>query len=328
MAAGKNAVINGGMDIWQRGTSMAGNATAFCADRWQGYRGVAGSTFSRQATSDTTNLPFIQYCTRMSRDSGNTATNNLALITNFETVNSIPYAGKTITFSFYARSGANFSATSSLLNVEFLRGTGTDQNLITGFTGQTNMTPTPATLTTTWQRFSYTVTPTATTTQLGISLYWTPVGTAGAADYCEVTGLQVEVGSVATQFSRAGGTIQGELAACQRYYWRNTPTSNYGQYGVGVIGDANNAVVNVALPVTMRSGGPTSIDIPSTVSLLQLTNFYTASYTPTGISILDSSPNVLTLRIQSSGMTVGQAILLRNNNGATSSYFLGAGNEL
>jgi hypothetical protein len=40
-------------------------------------------------------------------------------------------------------------------------------------------------------------------------------------DYILWSGAQLEIGSVPTTFSRAGGTIQGELAACQRYYQKS-----------------------------------------------------------------------------------------------------------
>ena len=39
-------------------------------------------------------------------------------------------------------------------------------------------------------------------------------------------GVQLEAGSVATAFQTATGTIQGELAACQRYYYRVFPNSS------------------------------------------------------------------------------------------------------
>jgi hypothetical protein len=220
--AGKNAVINGGMDIWQRGTSVAVAAAAktFTADRFWGARGtsVAGATVSRQSVSDTTNLPTIQYCARVQRDSGNTSTQYIALSQDIETSNSIRFVGQSVTLSFYARAGANFSAASSALPVSVVTGTGTDQSLSTGYTGQATAFSGTATLTTTWQRFTFTGSIGATATQIGIQPYYTPVGTAGTNDYFEITGVQLEVGSTATPFSRAGGSIQGELAACQRYY--------------------------------------------------------------------------------------------------------------
>jgi hypothetical protein len=138
--------------------------------------------------------------------------------TSLESVNSIPLAGKVISFSFYARAGANYSAASNVLNFQVISGTGTDQNVYSGFTGAAAVINTTATLTTTWQRFTATASVSASATQLGAYFYYTPVGTAGANDYFEITGVQLEVGSVATPFSRAAGTYQGELAACERYY--------------------------------------------------------------------------------------------------------------
>ena len=220
-AAGKNAVINGGMDIWQRGTSVAiaASSSGYTTDRWFYAVGAnQASTISRQATGDTTNLPTIQYCARVQRNSGQTGGGGVGFDCSIESVNSIPFAGQTITFSFYARIGANYSASSNILNAQVLSGTGTDQNVQAGFTGSATVISQNATLTTTWQRFTYTGTVAASATQLGIRFITTWAGTAGAADFFEVTGVQVELGSYPTTFSRTGGTIQEELAACQRYY--------------------------------------------------------------------------------------------------------------
>ena len=113
-------VINGGMDVWQRGTSIsiAASNNGYTADRWQTYTGANQAiTVSRQSVADSTNLPNIQYCIRYQRNSGQTGTGDLNIGQNIETANSIPLAGKTITLSFYARAGANYSPTSSILKL-------------------------------------------------------------------------------------------------------------------------------------------------------------------------------------------------------------------
>jgi hypothetical protein len=282
--AGKNAIINGGMDIWQRGTSITMSSTAYTADRWNGYRSVAGGTVTRQTTGDTTNLPNIQYCARVSRDSGNTATTSLYFGQSVETSNAIPYAGKAITFSFYARKGANYSPTSSALIAGLYSGTGTDQNNTTGsYTGFATVAENTATLTTTWQRFTYTGTFAATATEFCVQFAMAPTGTAGAADYFEVTGVQIELGSVATTFSRAGGTIQGELAACQRYYYRTQ---------VGVV---NNAVV---MPIAWAKSSTESVSYsPLPISMrvvptsIEFSNIQFYNYADTAYAL--SSPAII-----------------------------------
>ena len=218
--AGKNIVINGGFDIWQRATSatMANTYTYVSADRWLTLQNVNGAgTFSRQTAS----LDGFQYCGRVQRNNASTSTGVVVINSTLESANCYAYAGKAVTFSFYARAGANFSSSANGLQYYLFSGTGTDQNIATvGFTGQVTAISGTATLTTTWQRFQFTTTLGSTITELAPWFQYVPSGTAGAADYFEITGVQVEFGSNATAFSRAGGTIQGELAACQRYYYQ------------------------------------------------------------------------------------------------------------
>ena len=325
MAAGKNCVINGGFDIWQRGTSttLTSGQTSFTSDRWNSYTAGATMTISRQATSDTTNLPSIQYCYRLSRASGATSTGILYSANSFETVNSIPFAGKAVTFSFYARKGANYSATASALSATLYSGTGTDQNwLNVGYTGQASVASGTATLTTTWQRFSYTGIVDATATELTVLFNFTPTGTAGAADYFEVTGVQVEVGSVATQFSRAGGNIQGELAACQRYYIRTLSNQLSANYGFGIGNTTTQAYIQV--PIAEMRIAPTTVDY-STLEVSDGTSG--AAVTSMTISAGNSTPRTAFLvPVTAGSVTALRPYLLRNN--ASTSGYLGLGAEL
>lgn len=219
-----NYIINGGMDIWQRGTSVAISAAsmAYTADRWMAWTGPGmATTVSRQVGPTG-----IQYCARVQRNSGNTATSDYNFSQPVETINSIPLAGKTVTYSFWLRVGANFSASS--IQAQLLSGTGTDQNLYVGFTGSANVASSSITPTTSWQRFSLTGIVSSSATQLGVAFKVFGVGTAGANDYFEVTGVQLEEGTVATPFRRNANSIQGELAACQRYFqiWRGGPNGS------------------------------------------------------------------------------------------------------
>ena len=316
--AGKNGVINGGYDVWARGTSVSVSASSapYTTDRWQANVGAnQATTVSRQATGDTTNLPNIQYCARFQRNSGQTGTGSTYFTQSLESVNSIPFAGKAVTVSFYARRGSNYSATSNALTAILASGTGTDQNINTGFTGQATTATSTVTLTTTWQRFTMTGTVASTATQLGVYFTFTPTGTASTNDYYEITGVQLELGSYATTFSRAGGTIQGELAACQRYYWRSTAGAAYQSFAAGQAGSTTVGFMQCANPVPMRVA-PTSIDF-STVAL-SLSAFTVQAVTALTIDQAGSVSSLLRATV-ASGLSAGNATVLIANN-STSAY--------
>jgi hypothetical protein len=327
--AASNPVINGAFDIWQRGTSIAiasNGSASYTADRWFNARNSTGQTVSRQATGDTTNLPNIQYCARVQRDSGSTNTTAIRLCTPFETVNSIPLAGKTVTLSFYARSGANFSATSSTMAAELITGTGTDQNVLTGgYTGIAYPIGSAFTLTTTWQRFTATATIATNVTEISLLFYFTPTGTAGAADYFEITGVQIDMGSVALPFRRAMNTLAGELAACQRYYYRHTAGAVFSTFGQGNARSTTNTAANIIFPVPMRTA-PTSLDAGTASNYRVYDGQNATTCTTLAIEGQSDAYTGIVYTTVASGLTATRSYTLDANN--TTAAYIGFSAEL
>jgi hypothetical protein len=309
-SSGKNAIINGGFDVWQRGTSFTATGV-YTADRW--YTGTnSGQTLTRQTTSDTTNLPTIQYCMRAQRNNATSNTNLVGISQSIETSNSIRFAGQAVTLSFYARKGANLSGT---VTATLYSGTGTDQrrDFGAGFTGEATVATSSPSLTTGWVRYTLAGTVAATATELAALIYFTPVGTAGAADYIEVTGVQLEIGTVTT-FARTGSGIQGELAACQRYYFRFTGPGAYSAYAFGAYGGTTTGYILMDYPVTLRTT-PSSLDYANLA--VQLTDG-SGVVAVTNLALDQNSLKNQTLlfTVGTAGTAFRPCRLLNNNNAA------------
>jgi hypothetical protein len=301
----------------------------YVADRWNTNIPNTGITMSQQVTGDTTNLPSIQYCLRMQRLNGQTGTGLVQLAQSFESINSIPFAGKTVTVSYYARKGANYSQTNSQLGFSFYQGTGTDQNLLQSYTGATVAFSGLSTLTTTWQRFSYTGSVSASATEIALYFNWGPAGTAGAADYADVTGVQIDIGSVALPFRTYAATIQGELSAAQRYYFRmgannGGTTAAYASYGAGYGASSTITEYIIPSPVQMRIA-PTSVDYANLGA-----SVYGAgpvAITSLSLSAVETTQNsMVVLGTHASGITTGKPYFIANNNNTAG--YLGFSAEL
>jgi hypothetical protein len=304
VVAGKNFIINGAMDIWQRGTSSFTNG-GFTADRMISDN---GATASRSTDAPTGFTYSIRWTTPGAA--------NCVIRQGIE----LPAAGAqgafsdgaTFTFSIYAKSSVAGKALT--LYAAFADGTnGTARrtvvdNVVIGTT------------TTSWARYTYTFTiPAGASISPAVCLQVTPYVTTPNADVY-MTGMQVESGSVVTPFSRAAGTIQGELAACQRYYYRAFGNSyfglasvtNYPFFGQQLATSSSQAYGVMQLPVPMRVY-PTAIDAPSAGSF-RLQNG--SNYWGLSTLALDGT------NIWASGTTVGLSANTGSGLTSNSYYFL------
>jgi len=327
VVAGKNTVANGAYDYWQRGISFTGTSPYYGADRWQFFRWTAtnGATWSRISPS----LNGFNYAVRAQRTAGDTQTLGINIATSYETAFIPTLWGQNLVFSFWARAGANYSSSigSNILQAIFTTGTGTDGSLGGGFTGGNNFQTTNVTLTSSWVKYTIPITTqlTSSNTQFGFHFEQDPTGTAGANDYYDITGVQLEIGSVATPFSRAGGTLQGELALCQRYL---PALIGPNQSIVSLATGTTSTFVTIKMPVTARVA-PTGITIPS-LSLFNVFNGSLSTANPTAISFDSSGTDYVTIAVTTSAgsptIAAGQADLFRLNS--TGAYILFTGCEL
>src|SRR5260370_22736544 len=182
-----------------------------------------------------------------------------------------------LTLSFWAQAGANWSPANGTLNVLLASGSGTNQSaasLVAGpwtglsplaLTPQQNLSPnsSPTTavltaganiaqqLTTSWQRYAFTAAAPAACTPLGVLFNATPVGTAGAADFVQIMGVQLEIGAQATPFEHPD--IELEFAIAPRYFFTIPQPASGVIVGAGMGAGATSDIIFIPLPVQMRA---------------------------------------------------------------------------
>jgi hypothetical protein len=225
LAQSPNVIINGAMDFWQRGTSFTTNGV-YTADRWQmGFGGSGTSQTTSQVAFTVGNTIAGQEPQFHLRAAvtGGSGTSSLAVLSQpIEDVRT--FAGQTVTFSFWARAA---SGTPSL-GFDFFQSFGSGGSSTVGGIGAGKVT-----LSTSWARYSATVAVpsiSGKTVGTGSALVFRLWFSSGS-DYNDLNnslgiqsntfdlwGVQVEAGQTATPFRRNANSIQGELAACQRYY--------------------------------------------------------------------------------------------------------------
>ena len=352
----KNLVINGAMNVAQRGTSTT-TSGGFCVDRFQCFHGGTDEapTFSQADVASGT-TPYTSgfrkslKVTNGNQTSGAGAGDYVWFQNKYEAQDiansgwNYVSASSYITLSFWVKSSVaqNFYGyietldspaylypfeTGSLTadtwtkitktipgnsNLVFNNDNGVGLNInLFPFLG-TNFTASGVSLNT-WAAYaSGTRTPDQTST-------WYTTNNATF----EFTGVQLEVGSVATDFEHR--LFGEELALCQRYYYRTTP-SNQGFYGVGNIDGGSQGQILIHFPTEMRSK-PTSLETTGTATDYVLR--VTSNVNCTGVPTIDNTSTTTALVIppsSSHGLTDKSGAFLRA--GSDSSFLGFAGAEL
>ena len=221
----RNLIINGAMQVWQRGTSHSTSGYG-SVDRWQ----QLNNTLLSRSTDAPTDEGF-QYSSKVDF-AGNADSNFVQNIENGIGLTS----GKSVTLSFWAK------ATGSITRFE---------NIF--FINNTNfgvITSPPVSITNTWQRHTLTVTiPSYPASQYSDTLQIRfDLDPLESGSYY-ITGVQLEVGDTATPFEHR--SYGDELVKCYRYFFRHERGNVSGSTGS-----------DAYLSVAARGGNGSTMQIP------------------------------------------------------------------
>ena len=267
----RNLIINGAMQVAQRGTSVTG-ITLNGYQTLDRYRFTAsGATFNssqQTLTLGQTDIPSqFKYFQRFEVTTGNDEAGITQRIEDVEII-----SDQNVTVSFYAK-GTNPGGGSVEVKLTQVFGSG----------GSSSVSVTDTiTLTSSWQRFEKTFTLASLSGKtIGTGNYLTlKIGqgadTSTNAWTLDITGLQLEAGSVATPFEHES---YGEtLAKCQRYYQR-IDSSNNSYASLLLVKTSYYESLPFRFPIEMRAA-PTITAGTTTYHAFGST----ASNTPSGLS--------------------------------------------
>jgi len=308
---GKNLIINGAMQINQRGNSTGQTGANYQMDRWQHGIGSLGTWSSSQSTvaPDGFGNSWKMNCT--TANASPSASAQLYLFTRLEgqnlqqikkgTANAQP-----LTLSFWCRCNKTGNFQTNLRDADNTRQVGATVTINSADTWEYKTITFPADTTgaldndnawsmnvefwldrgsnytggsvpTAWEAAVNTDRAVGTTLALGDS----------TSNEFYITGVQLEVGSVATEFERRPyGT---ELQLCQRYYQKIG--SNGGRFvSTGSVWSGNSSRTTIPLVTTMRSQpSATFVTAASTWTLNNGVNAGTCS----SLTLDSSTPEVI-----------------------------------
>jgi hypothetical protein len=259
-SAGKNKVINGDFSVWQRGTSLTGGSIVdgtFLADRWRNtWNGTNPTNISlTRETFTPAELNAIGYGD--AKYYQKMAIVTIGASTGYRIEQRIEdattFAGQNVNVSFWCKADEAHT-----LTVSFSQNFGSGGSAATS----TTVTMSDATTPTSWTRVTGTVAlPSISGKTIGDGNYLhirIEAATDADGDEFSIWGVQVEAGSVATAFQTATGTLQGELAACQRYYIQYDGNGN--SLAAGTYYSTTAAFCTMQFPVQMRVAPTQTID--------------------------------------------------------------------
>ena len=214
----RNRIINGDFQVWQRGTSSttAGYSTA---DRFASASQNGAATFSQQSftlgQTDVPGEPRFYYRHNQTTAATDYHPNIQQKIEGVRTL-----AGQTITLSLYAKASKSLTLKTNMAQNFGYGGSPSAGNTFVSAV-------TIGTLTTSWQRITYTVdVPSISGKTLGtnnddrLEVYLQfPMSDTYTVDLALI---QVEVGDKATPFEHR--SYGEELSLCQRYFYSNVET--------------------------------------------------------------------------------------------------------